>query len=29
VGGAMYLIGVIMMAWNFIRSASAKAPAAA
>jgi cytochrome c oxidase cbb3-type subunit I/II len=25
VGGAMYLIGVIMMAWNFIRSASAKA----
>ena len=28
VGGAMYLIGVIMMAWNFIRSASAKAVSA-
>ena len=28
VGGGMYLIGVIMMAWNFIRSASAKAVSA-
>jgi cytochrome c oxidase cbb3-type subunit I/II len=28
VGGAMYLIGVVMMAWNFIRSASAKAVSA-
>jgi len=24
VGGTMYLVGVIMMAWNFIRSAGVK-----
>jgi cytochrome c oxidase cbb3-type subunit I/II len=28
VGGGMYLVGAIMMAWNFIRSASAKAVSA-
>ena len=25
VGGSLYLVGVVMMAWNFIRSASARA----